>query len=435
MQIYYAADNRNRANWGCRATSMALGSLLASVGTLTGTCQGTELAADTRRLTPHGGWVPRRLTRTLASMNDIPIRRRLVAALSKLGTRFDFVDTDPSASADRFLALKDFYPWLDRIFRELQSADCLVINGEGDFIFTSPPRRGSLFLLTLMEVALQMGKQVYLLNGIMSDCPKTGRNATTLAQVKRLFPRCAAIAVRDPDSLEYLHSIQCASNASYVPDALFTWSTNAPLWTRIVNQGHRVFEPFGHEEFTDLPELDLGKPYLCLSGSSSAAWDPPAATAAYTELARSLKALNLPILLVPTCEGDAFLHTVAQRLQLPALHVRIPIRIGAAILAKAAAFVSGRYHPSILASLGGTPCVFLGSNSHKTASLQRVLEYESCLEFPALPNATECRRITEATDRILTAGPALRNRILTVAAQRSHESRTLCQILKPTPHA
>jgi hypothetical protein len=42
-----------------------------------------------------------------------------------------------------------------------------------------------------------------------------------------------------------------------------------------------------------------------------------------------------------------------------------------------------KYHPSILASLGGTPYIFLGSHAHKMFSLQEVLEYDIPKEFSA----------------------------------------------------
>ena len=47
-------------------------------------------------------------------------------------------------------------------------------------------------------------------------------------------------------------------------------------------------------------------------------------------------------------------------------------------------FISGRFHPSILASTFGIPCIFFESNSHKTLTLQKMLGYENpkSFEFP-----------------------------------------------------
>ena len=54
------------------------------------------------------------------------------------------------------------------------------------------------------------------------------------------------------------------------------------------------------------------------------------------------------------------------------LRVEVPILLGATVLANSKLFVSGRYHPSIMASLGGTPCIFLGSNSHKNTVVSKL---------------------------------------------------------------
>ena len=62
-----------------------------------------------------------------------------------------------------------------------------------------------------------------------------------------------------------------------------------------------------------------------------------------------------------------------------------PILAAAKILSNARVYVSGRYHPAIMASLGVTPCIFMGSNSHKTLSLQELMNYEIVKEYCAIP--------------------------------------------------
>ena len=47
-----------------------------------------------------------------------------------------------------------------------------------------------------------------------------------------------------------------------------------------------------------------------------------------------------------------------------------------AILANAHAFISGRFHAAIFASLGGKRCVFLHAHSYKVARLQKTREYD-----------------------------------------------------------
>ena len=91
--------------------------------------------------------------------------------------------------------------------------------------------------------------------------------------------------------------------------------------------------------------------------------------------------------------------------------MEFPILAVAKILANARVFISGRYHPSILASLGGTPCLLMGSNSHKTISLQYLLEYDNPIEFSVLPDKDECNKILDLAEEKLSNGNGLREKI------------------------
>ncbi len=85
-----------------------------------------------------------------------------------------------------------------------------------------------------------------------------------------------------------------------------------------------------------------------------------------------------------------------------------PIMMAGAILANARAFVSGRFHPAIFASLGGTPCVFLDAHSHKMASLQKTLEYDVHSTFPAMPVGRDIDEIASLSQRYIAEGDSLR---------------------------
>ena len=100
-----------------------------------------------------------------------------------------------------------------------------------------------------------------------------------------------------------------------------------------------------------------------------------------------------------------------------------------AILANAMLFVSGRYHPSILASLGGTPCIFLGSSAHKMHSLQKLLEYEYIREFPVHPSNKEMDEMLELAKSHLNHGEALRNKISATAGKLYAEAIRLPEVI------
>ena len=99
-------------------------------------------------------------------------------------------------------------------------------------------------------------------------------------------------------------------------------------------------------------------------------------------------------------------------------------------LANARLFISGRYHPSIFASLGGTPCIFLASHAHKMGSLSRVLDYDVHRQFSAFPDDSEISEIVSTARQYLDQGESLRAQISHVAKLRSNEAAQLPALLK-----
>ena len=109
--------------------------------------------------------------------------------------------------------------------------------------------------------------------------------------------------------------------------------------------------------------------------------------------------------------------------------VQIPIVAGLNLLAHARLFVSGRYHPSIMASLGGTPCIFLGANSHKNMGLQEMLEYDIRKEYHACPTEDDIGEICREA-AILMNDVELRKKIREVSAKRTIEARQVIEYIK-----
>ena len=97
----------------------------------------------------------------------------------------------------------------------------MVLDGDGDIIFSTPPRRTTLFLLAMIELGLRLKKPVFLVNSMISDCPLTGRNETTLAAARRLFAQCRAVTLRDPESLEYVQKEMPEANGQPYPRFAF----------------------------------------------------------------------------------------------------------------------------------------------------------------------------------------------------------------------
>jgi polysaccharide pyruvyl transferase WcaK-like protein len=305
------------------------------------------------------------------------------------------------------------------MLRKIKECDAIMINGEGDYIFTNPSRRNALFYTFLLFAGQKFNKKTFLINAMVSECPKSGINHEVLETAMKVWERCDLISVRDPASKSFLTSNGYEGTVSYIPDALFTWFNDISDFKERVSGPLRQYEPFGFETLTGGTPFNFDEKYICVSGSSQAAWNQSKAVESYTKLVRELKLLGLKILIVPTCSGDAFLKKVSAVTDTAILDEHVPVRLGGAILAKASTFVSGRFHPSVLASLGGTPCVFLGSNSHKTNSLQTMMEYEDVKEYSAMPDDRDVNSILKDTKFKLSLDREL---ISNVARQRSIEA-------------
>jgi polysaccharide pyruvyl transferase WcaK-like protein len=340
----------------------------------------------------------------------------------------DFIEIDPSKSADNILRNRG-RQYIRDLFEAVSSADVVVVDGNGDLIFRTPPGRIPLFNLAVIELASRLGKEVYYVNSIFSDCPMTGRNSEFLQFAVSALSKCRAIVFRDASSRELAQSVAPQLNTQIIPDSLFLWhSLVRDAAAKAPEIGDYVPNP--HDGATSYSNLQIDRPYACISGSSYAAFYQEAAVEAYARLAVAVQArLGMNVYLVPTCRGDRFLNEVAERTTLPIIPVGIPIMMGAAILARAQVYITGRYHPAILASHGGTPSVFLGADSHKMSSLQQLLRYEAPQTFSALPSAEEAEQIASLAVERLREGAGLRQRVRDAARDCAQEAAKLGELI------
>jgi len=429
MKVFFVGDNRTSINWG-RAASIALGQLLCGSFDITGrvTCDFFDLS------TAEAGYVgtlmPPKYYRHFRYL--LLRRRRPFAWYIKLERLFgarDFISEDPAESIDNLLAHKRRHPALARIYDQAAEADLLVIDGDGDIIFTTPPRRSTLFLLAMIELGIRLKKPVFLVNSMISDCPLTGRNNTTLAAARRLLAQCRAVSLRDPESQEYVQKEMPETNSSFIPDSLFAWfslyasgNSHPPL------NGDFVLPHPEKDEYWG--KLDFSQPYICIGGGALAAREPDRSVQCYARLVDAIRQLGYRVYLTENDLPDSFLQRVAREKDVGIVPVDAPILLCGAVLAHARLFISGRYHPSIFASLGGTPCIFLASHAHKMGSLSRVLEYDVLHQFNASPGDSDIAEIVLIARKYLDQGETLRASIRQVAKLRCDEATSLPAFLK-----
>jgi len=430
MKVFFIGDNRISPNWG-RAASIALGQLLSSSFDITGRVTGEFFDLSVAEAGYVGTFMPPKYYR---HFRYLLLRRwrRPVAWYIKLERLFgarDFIAEDPVVSIDNLLAHKRRHPALARIHDQATEADLLVLDGDGDIIFTTPPRRTTLFLLAMIELGTRLKKPVFLVNSMISDCPLTGRNNTTLAAARRLLAQCRAVSLRDPESLEYVQKEMPETNSSFIPDSLFAWFSLYASGTSHPPLSGDFLLPYPEKD-EYWGKLDFSQPYICIGGGALAASHPDNSVRCYARLVDAIRQLGYRVYLTENDVPDSFLQRVAREKDVGIVPRDAPILLCGAVLAHARLFISGRYHPSIFASLGGTPCIFLGTHAHKMGSLSRVLEYDDARQFNAFPSDSDIAEIVSTARGYLAQGESLRARIRQVAKLRCAEATSLPAFLK-----
>lgn len=430
MKVLFVGDNRTTVNWG-RGASIALGQLLSGSFEITGRVTGDFFVLATAEAGYVGTLMPPKYYRLFRHLL-LNRGRRLFAWYIKLERLFgakDFIGEDPAVSIDNLLAHKHRHPTLARIYDQATEADLLVVDGDGDIVFSTPPRRQTLFLLAMIELGIRLKRPVFLVNSMISDCPLTGRNNTTLAAARRLLAQCRAVSLRDPESLAYVRKEMPEANSSFIPDSLFAWfslyangSSHPPL------NGDFLLPYPEKDEYWG--KLDFSQPYICIGGGALVASQPDRSVQCYARLVDAIRQLGYRVYLTENDLPDSFLQRVAREKDVGIVPVDAPILSCGAVLAHARLFISGRYHPSIFASLGGTPCIFLASHAHKMDSLSRVLEYDVHQVFYAFPGDSDLAEIMSTARTYLDQGETLRARIRQVAKLRCDEATSLPAFLK-----
>jgi polysaccharide pyruvyl transferase WcaK-like protein len=368
----------------------------------------------------------------LARRNKNVFFRTYYSLEQLLGMKSDYIELDPIQSVRNILRNREV-AGIRELYTAIADSDVVVVDGDGDLIFRNPAGRTPLFNLALIELAVSMGKQVHYINSIFADCPDSGRNEHFFQHTRRVLAKCTSVVLRDHASIALARSCAPELSIHYAPDSLFLWFDRLEEAGKNLPANGDYIVPFPDEKPANFGQFRFDCPYICLTGSSHAATHQQDAVEAYTALARALRdKFQMRIYLTPSCSGDRFLFEVAKRTSLPVIPTQVAIMTAAAILGNALAFVTGRYHPAILASLCGTPSVFLGADSHKTLSLQELLEYEHPRVFSSRPGSGEHQEILEETERVIRAGSALRGRIKEAAQRRAKEAERVASIIGKT---
>lgn len=440
MNIVYVGDNRNRGNFGCRATSTALSQMIGEENKIVGRVTGRYTHENNGNLFFINA-LPSSLYKKLGGVNhwkDIKVGTNLFFNMIKphgkvMFSAFDFLTIDDlDKSIDDLIKCLPANPDLQEFDLRKYDFDAMVVNGEGSFIFSTPAWRESITITMLMHWAQKLGKKVYFTNAMLSDSPTSAHNDNALQCAYNVLKKCELVTVREKYSYEYAKKYMPELNPVIIPDALFTWYNRINDGFKVENG--RYFMDHRLESDEAYENLDFTKPYICISGSSvSGAYSdkkPIIDRFIYLVKETKKKFPGFSVYIVETCEGDAFILDVAKETNTPVVGMCTPLLASAKILANASLYITGRYHPCIMSSLGGTPCVMMSSNSHKTISIQEVLEYDDPHEYPFLFSKEECADMLGRGKAYIEAGQHMRDKIQSRAKQLSDEAAKLMDYIK-----
>ena len=431
MSAVFVRDNYDKDNWGGRGTSTALRQIVATKHRIELSTPASVFARRYREA--------RLLPSVIYDRICGKLHRQRVVNTPVAGTAIDHalrVFGDPSpfshdieSNVAVLQRISPAYPQLEKLLNAIDRSDSLMINLEGDGIFTRRPRHTLIMALSLAQAAIERGKKVHMLNGMLSAQPDGYINRATLEAATGVLARCDSVVLREEESLAFARENMPSVTAVVRADALFSWRDWFSFPQDLSQGPDRSHLSVYFDGWNGSIVDRLAQPYIAVGGSSAAAWNQKSATRSYEHLITRLKSLGLPLVVVQTCAGDAFLENIAKSQSVDFLPTRTPLPAAVAVLGNAQCFVSGRWHPSIMASLNGTPCVMLGSNSHKTMSLQHQLGYQDPQVFPAIPSHRDVEDIVAKTEATLQNSREERARLIPVAVEKAREAMSVAELL------
>lgn len=392
LRVYFVGDTSTSSNWGCRSTTTALRSLIASTGAVIG-----------RSL----------YLSQMVSEDAVRLRN---------GDVLPAVVPQSSDELERYAEYVRRGLLLPDVGESIAASDIVLINGEGAIYDAQVKGLMQLFMVYLAKVVFH--KPVVLVNFTAELSVEAVQELARIA-----FPLCDDIVFREPISEQHVHTVVGTLESVTAADAAFTLQpTESTEWRTIAKRaGYFAQWPENHMG------LDLTKPYVCLAGSSiyfrsdRPHYDP---VPGYLELALGLLARDLQVVCcVPGGSDRKIFEALAHELGLPRVGVTTPTLQALDLLANAELLISGRWHPSILSSLGGAPPIMLTANTHKTAAIPIQLELDAQV-FDALNLRKEVPSILALADEYLAQGSGLRGSIRERAHHLAKAARTNVRFLE-----
>lgn len=360
MRVLLINDTSSSQNWGARATSFALKRMISS----TGNHSITAIKQDNTILdknNPNSANKSKGLIKLLLPPIIIDFKKKYFPKLSF-----------PNNSRNIPQKWENFEKYLNKVTSDgnifqheleaIQQAEVVVIQGEGCLRDNTFQSRMMLFLGFVAKK--HFGKPVLMVNHTADFS-----HPALFKIAENVYPLFDDVVFREPTSAKRCKSF-CSGRIG--ADAAFTFEPiNHSHWLPLAKRD--TYFDF----WPDTACFDPAKPYICIGGGSglpSVSDDRYDPIAKYSTLITYLQK-HLPHQIVLTASGSADLYifrSLATKFNLPLLGSRIPVQQAVDILGNTAAYIGGRWHPSIFALSGGAPIIPLTANTFKMEALSKL---------------------------------------------------------------
>jgi hypothetical protein len=251
--------------------------------------------------------------------------------------------------------------------QSIAKAKYFVVNAEGTIIFSHEPKNPFQCLARYVAAKLINPKIITLhINSVCSPNMNGIVEESELQEARKFIPFINKMIFRDRLSADFAKK-HLGVDGRYIPEALFYFSVMYP--DLAIPQYGDLIQPFGASSF-DYGKYDFSKPYIIVAGSSMLKSIDENAKR-YTRLVNALKEFDLKIFLFKSCAKNGYECKIFSQVSKNTGCIVIPQDVNivqiCAILGNARAMVGGRFHPAVLASIGGTPCIMTSANCHKSA--------------------------------------------------------------------
>jgi len=405
MKILFINDSTSNPNWGDRAATIALMKMITeSGGEIIDKVTELELITSTyqRGFSEVSYGTERRSIKEIVKTCIPPVAFTIKEKIFSLINRSDDGTHIPRRWDEYDSCLKfttENPDILSGLYDTIQQADLVVIHGGGSMTGNGMLPRAILFLTYVVKK--HFNKPVIITNHTVDF-----EQQEMLDIARNIYPLFDDVVFRDVVSVEKCKSI---CDGRYAPDSAFLFEPY-PLETWLpVAQRSTYFDVW-----PDIAHFDPGKPYICLGGSSLYPYlnDPSSPVEGYIKLVDHLSTIYPDQIVLTVSDGrdQGIFQPIAKRFNLPLVGLSTPVQQAVDIIGNSAAYIGGRWHPSIFALRGGVPIIPISSKTFKMQALATMSGLASTA-FDATKLDTEKERIGQELLNHLNKGNEMRRNL------------------------